>query len=104
MAQKKPQSKPVEQADKELVAFNIRKKQLEEHRKSAHGVNLEDMMRMADRDYELKPLGKMKNKSKGLNLRLSENRVDLRTDEDWQSDNSDAAVFSKIQTALAQLS
>lgn len=92
----------VDNKDAETKFFEKRKKQLMDFRRNAFGINVEDLMRQADRDYELRPLTNRRDQTRGLNLRETTSRVNIRTD-DWQSDNSDAVTFSKIQTALSLL-
>lgn len=88
--------------------YKIRSKELKDYRKDADGIPLETLLRQADTDYELAPLNPWNRKRKtnslyqGLDMRDPSNRVNLNT-ENWQSDNSDSSIFSKIQTALSLL-
>ncbi len=89
--------------DPELAFFNERFAQLKRARTNVNGVNMEKVYRDADKDYELNRLGDFRregNPYKGLNLREQLPRFDLNK-TDWQSENTDAATFAKIQTALS---
>ncbi len=101
-----------EQENKKTVKpsyfFKQRKSELKNYRQAETGLNIEHLWRLADSDYKLTPLSQKKRKrSSGENLRepqayLQARKVNLDSTS-WQSDNSDAVVFSKIQTAISVL-
>lgn len=69
--------------------------EMEDYRRN----NYEEKWKLADKDFQLKPLAQKGNK---IGKDFGANKVKLGAD-DWQSDNSSALVFQKIQTAIALL-
>lgn len=94
----------VGEKETDLQFFNKRLDQLKLHRQSTfHGIKLDKIYKDADKDYQLNRLGDFNtqgNPYKGLNLREQLPRFDLNRN-DWQSENTDAAVYAKIQTAMS---
>lgn len=93
------------------VLFKKRKVQMQDHRRSSRGHNIEALMKMADDDLRLVPLdvGKKRGTNWGGDWRSSEewtlymqSQTKNRKSK-WKSNMSDAVAFSKIMAATSVL-